>query len=64
MTYRDAWVLQKCHRMKCQLIRQLIFPNRLPDGCVVIHTNDDVWAPSIGSVDGGEVVPFRTAAER
>jgi hypothetical protein len=68
MTYKDAWVLQRMRRMKYQIIRDSLFPTRFPDApeCVVIYTNDVIWAPSDGAEDGGTVIPFpgKTAASQ
>jgi len=60
MTYKDAWFLQRVRRMKCQIIRDSIFPTRFPDApnCLVIYTNEVIWAPPVGSEDGGAVIPF------
>jgi hypothetical protein len=64
MTYKDAWFLQRVRRMKCQIIRDSIFPTRFPDApdCLVIYTNEVIWAPSDGAEEGGTVVRFPALA--
>jgi hypothetical protein len=57
-------VLQRMRRMKYQIIRDSLFPTRFPDApnCLVIYTNDVIWAPSDGAEEGGTVIPFPSTA--